>query len=84
MAHAKVEPVVQLSVRIPASLRLRMKVYAARSGIPVNALIAEGLTALLDAEDRAPHAGKVHVLPAEPVDAMRRRFAAIVGRRRAK
>jgi hypothetical protein len=50
----------------------------------VNALIVEGLTALLDAEDRAPRAGKVHVLPAEPVDAMRRRFAAIVGQRRAK
>jgi hypothetical protein len=84
MAHAKVEPVVQLSVRIPASLRLRMKVYAARSGIPVNALIAEGLTALLDAEDRASRSSALAELPPEPVDAMRRRFAKLVGQRRAK
>jgi predicted HicB family RNase H-like nuclease len=41
------DPLVQFKIRIPASVRRQLKVYAAQSGTPMQQLVADALTALL-------------------------------------
>ena len=38
---------VQLKVKVPLELRRRLKVLAAETGTPMNALVVQALTALL-------------------------------------
>ncbi len=44
---AKLELLVQLKVKVPLELRRRLKVLAAETGKPMNALVVQALTALL-------------------------------------
>ena len=44
---ARLELLVQLKVKVPASLRRDLKVLAAETGQPMNALVVQALTALL-------------------------------------
>jgi predicted HicB family RNase H-like nuclease len=47
MAAKGSDPLVQFKVRIPASVRRQLKVYAAESGTPMQQLVTDALTALL-------------------------------------
>lgn len=41
------EPLTQLKVLVSVTLHRRLKVHAAQTGIPMNKLVAQALTALL-------------------------------------
>lgn len=41
------EPLTQLKVLVPATLHRRLKVHAAQTGVPMNALVVQALTVLL-------------------------------------
>jgi len=47
MTPQPADPLVQFKMRIPASVRRALKVYAAQSGMPMQQIVTDALTALL-------------------------------------
>lgn len=47
MTPKPADPLVQFKVRIPASVRRHLKVYAAQAGVPLQHVVTDALTAFL-------------------------------------